>query len=146
MARQGYFDPARVAVSHRATAPVAAGLTSRPASDAYSLISPVAAGTSRWFTSGTATASYTQARLTLAVYAAHPFGRVQAHDPLTGKVYWARAVGEFAGREAEVAGPPTVDKADGWQTREVFVPVTLTSKNNGDKRAAVAKFVDRLVE
>lgn len=98
------------------------------------------------FTSGTATASYTQAKLTLAVYAAHPFGRVQAHDPLTGKVYWARAVGEIAGRQADVAGPPAVGKADGWQTREVFVPVTLTSKNNGDKRAAVVKFVDRLAE
>ncbi len=97
-------------------------------------------------TTGTGVASYTQARLTLAVYAAHPAGRVQAHDPLTGKVYWARAVGQFTDRVAEVAGPPTVEKVDGWQTREVFVPVTLTSKNNGDKRAAVVKFVDTLVE
>jgi outer membrane protein assembly factor BamB len=97
-------------------------------------------------TTGTAAATYTQAKLTLAVYCVHPAGRVQAHDPLTGKVYWARAVGQFTDRVAEVTGPPTVEKVDGWQTREVYVPVTLTNKNNGDKRAAVVKFVDTLVE
>ncbi len=97
-------------------------------------------------TTGTATASYTKAKLTLAVYAAHPAGRVQAHDPLTGKVYWARAVDQFTAREASVSGPPTVEKANGWQTREVFVPVTLTNKNNNSTRAAVVKFVDEVVE
>jgi outer membrane protein assembly factor BamB len=97
-------------------------------------------------TTGTAAATYTQAKLTLAVYCVHPAGRVQAHDPLTGKVYWARAVGQFTERTAEVTGPPTVEKVNGWTTREVFVPVTLTNKNNGDRRAAVVKFVDTLLE
>jgi outer membrane protein assembly factor BamB len=93
-------------------------------------------------TTGTCTASYTQAKLSLAVYCVHPAGRVQAHDPQTGKVYWARAVDQFTDRQAEVTGPPAVAKVNGWDTREVFVPVTLTNRNNGDKRAAVVRFVD----
>lgn len=97
-------------------------------------------------TTGTTVANYTKAKLSLAVYSAHPAGRVQAHDPLTGKVYWARAVDQFSDRLAEIMGPPTVDKSDGWSTREVFVPVTLKNKNNNDTRAAVVRFVDKLVE
>jgi len=97
-------------------------------------------------TTGTAVATYTKAKLSLAVYSAHPAGRVQAHDPLTGKVFWARAVDQFSNRVAEILAPPTVDKSDGWGTREVFVPVTLTNKNNRDTRAAVVRFVDKLVE
>lgn len=97
-------------------------------------------------TTGTAVASYTKAKLSLAVYSAHPAGRVQAHDPLTGKVFWARAVSQFSDRQADIMGPPAVDRSDGWGTREVFVPVTLKNKNNGDTRAAVVRFVDKLVE
>jgi outer membrane protein assembly factor BamB len=97
-------------------------------------------------TTGTAAASYTKAKMSLAVYCVHPAGRVQAHDPLTGRLYWVRAVDQFTPREVSVSGPPAVEKVNGWDTREVFVPVTLTNKNNGDKRAAVVKFVDRLAE
>lgn len=94
------------------------------------------------FTSGTATASYFNARLTLAVYATHPAGRVQAHDPFTGKVFWVRTVDQFTDRIANVSGPPTVEKVNDEWTREVYVPVTLTNRNNNDKRAAVMRFTD----
>jgi hypothetical protein len=61
-------------------------------------------------------------------------------------VFGGGGVEIFTAAAAEVTGPPTVEKVDGWQTREVFVPVTLTNKNNQEKRAAVVKFVDTLVE
>nr|MCU0705945.1 PQQ-binding-like beta-propeller repeat protein [Fimbriiglobus sp.] len=97
-------------------------------------------------TTGTAAASYTKAGLSLAVYCVHPAGMVQAHDPLTGKVYWGRGVNQFTDREASVSGPPTVEKVGGWATREVFVPATLTNKNNRATRAAILRFVDQLAE
>ena len=97
-------------------------------------------------TTGTAAASYTPAKLTLAVYSVHPLGRVQAHDPHTGRVYWARDIPQFTGRFADVTGPPAVSMSADGRTREVFVPVNLTNRNNANTHAAIVRFVDEVVE
>lgn len=98
-------------------------------------------------TTGTAAASYTRAKLPLAVYCAHPAGVVQAHDPFTGKVFWSRGTEQFTDRFVEVMNAPMLDRVgtDG-ATRELFVPVTLTNRNNGDRTAGVLRFVDEVRE
>lgn len=95
---------------------------------------------------GNAAAAYPGENLFLTVYSVHPQGLVQAHHPLTGAVFWSRGVSEFTDRQAEVASNPTAEVSGDGKTRQVFVPVTLTGKNNGEKRAAILRVVDKLKE
>lgn len=93
---------------------------------------------------GNAAAAHPGENLFLAVYSVHPLGRVQAHHPLTGEVFWTRGIEEYTDRVAEVASNPTVEVNASGTERQVFVPVTLKNKNNEQTRAAVLRFVDRL--
>ncbi len=95
---------------------------------------------------GTAIVTYSKAKLSFAVYTATPEGNVSAHEPSNGKIIWSRNLGEITGREVSIQGAPTAMRMGTWTGREVLVPVTLTNKNNGDKRAGIARFTDRVTD
>lgn len=98
-------------------------------------------------TTGTAVAAYTKLGLSAAVYGVSPSGGVFAHDPLSGHLIWSREIARMSNRDAEVMAPPTVVKADAEGIeRHVYVPVTLSNRTTGQRRAAVARFVDRFAE
>lgn len=79
-------------------------------------------------------------RFPFALYMAGPSGQVTCHDTITGATYWSRGIPELVGRRTEVIAQPTLVRTkDG---REVFVPVTLTNKNNAETKAAIVRFTD----
>jgi len=80
-------------------------------------------------------------RFPLAVYLAGPTGQVTCHDPITGNTYWGRGIPGLVGRQCVVQGPPTLLRV-GDTGREVFVPVTLTNKNNAETKAGIVRFTD----
>jgi len=47
----------------------------------------------------------------------------------------------LVGRQCVVQGPPTLLRV-GDTGREVFVPVTLTNKNNAETKAGIVRFTD----
>ncbi len=91
--------------------------------------------------SGPVVAADATGRFPLAVYLAGPSGQVTCHDPITGATYWGRSVPELVGRRTEVQSQPTLLWL-GPDKREVFVPVTLTNKNNAETKAGIVRFTD----
>jgi len=97
-------------------------------------------------TSGPVLASYTAAKSSVALYLVTPSGTVTAHDPRTGAVLWSRELSLLVDAGIDVFAAPTVIAAlDGFE-RELFVPFTRINKNNGQTRACIARFLDRLAE
>jgi outer membrane protein assembly factor BamB len=90
---------------------------------------------------GPVVATDASGRFPLAVYLAGPTGQVTCHDPVTGVAYWGRGIPELVGRMTAVQAQPTLLQV-GPETREVFVPVTLTNRNNAGTKAGIVRFTD----
>jgi outer membrane protein assembly factor BamB len=95
---------------------------------------------------GLTLATYTGAKLSVALYLATADGVVSAHDPATGKLLWSRDLQKLLNAEVSVLHPPALVPSDDPRTRELYLAITKVNRNNAASRGCIFRIRDVLRE